>query len=101
MNRKRTGIQITEEGDLSVKGGSLGFGDTLAQNEFAILMAQKGEFKLDPLLGVGIANMVGDNDVSQWKRRIRDAFREDGLALSDIEITESGSITSLEAHYDR
>ena len=100
MGRKRTGIQISGGGDLAVVGGSLGFGDTLAQNEYSILIAQPGEFKADPLLGVGIADMVGDNDVSLWKHKIREAFRLDGLSVSELEITGDGKITRLEAHYD-
>lgn len=91
---------MADGGDLSVTGGSLSFGDTLAQNEFALLMAQKGEFKLDPLLGVGIADMVGDADITGWKLRIRDAFKADGLNLTALELTVDGKITRLEARYD-
>lgn len=100
MNKKRTGIQITDEGDLDIRDGSLQMGDTLAQNEFALLMSQPGELKEYPLMGAGIADMTGDKNTARWERRVIDAFKDDGLRVSGIEISEDGQFRRLEASYE-
>lgn len=99
MTKKRYGIQIDDSGDLCVENGHLSMGDTLAQNEFILLMAQRGDIKEYPLMGAGIADMVGDNDTTAWKRKIRDALSDDGIRVSDLQMTSQGQITKLEGDY--
>lgn len=96
---KRKGIQLADNGDLDVRDGQMAFGDTLAQNEYLLLISHPGDLKENPLLGVGIADMSGDNDIVGWKRRIREALASDGLKVSNIVVTNDGKIERLEADY--
>jgi hypothetical protein len=104
--KKNKGIILTSEGDLAInvktdKDGLIISGlvidDTLYQNQFMILKAHKGEFKEYPLLGVGMEDMINDDDVLFWKKRIREEFSKDGLNIEKLEI--KGGLLFLEADY--
>lgn len=100
MERKRFGIQIDDTGDLSIRGGGLSVGDTMAQNEYLLIMSSKGEIKEFPAVGAGISDMVGDTGSAEAKRKIREAFRADGITITSLSMTEEGTITRLEASYE-
>lgn len=100
MRNKRFGIQIKDDGDLSVVGGSLAIGDTLAQNTYLLIVSQPGDLKEHPTLGAAISDFVGSSDVAVAKRKIRDAFKADGLNAKQIELTKEGKISRLEVDYD-
>lgn len=105
MNKK-TGIQLTNalEPVIDVVRDSTGMissglvvGDILYQNQYMILTAQKGEFKEYPTLGVGINDLVNDDDLNAWKKTIREEFAKDNLKIDKLSITTSGM--ELKAYY--
>lgn len=85
--------------DLKIENGHIAIGETLPQNEFLLLVMNKGELKEDPLVGVGISDMLNDNDIIGWKRKIRDGLKADGLTVEQISISSDGRIKKLEAKY--
>lgn len=100
MERKRFGIQLDEmTNDLKIENGHIAIGETLPQNEFLLLVMNKGELKEDPLVGVGISDMLNDNDIIGWKRKIRDGMKADGMKVEQISISSDGRIKKLEAKY--
>ena len=98
---KKTGLQISNtDSDLVVTNGELTIGDTLYQNQYIILQAQKGDLKEYPLMGVGIEDITNDDDLAEWKRRIRDEMKKDGLTVTKTEInTQTGEIL-IRADYE-
>lgn len=100
MERKRFGMQLDEmTNDLKIENGHIAIGETLPQNEFLLLVMNKGELKEDPLVGVGISDMLNDNDIIGWKRKIRDGLKADGMKVEQISISSDGRIKKLEAKY--
>lgn len=100
MERKRFGMQLVEmTNDIKIENGHIAIGETLPQNEFLLLVMNKGELKEDPLVGVGISDMINDNDILGWKRKIRDGLKADGLTVEQISISSDGRIKKLEAKY--
>lgn len=100
MERKRFGMQLDEmTNDLKIENGHIAIGETLPQNEFLLLVMNKGELKEDPLVGVGISDMLNDNDTIGWKRKIRDGLKADGMKVEQISISSDGRIKKLEAKY--
>lgn len=97
--KKRYGIQIDSSGDLSVVGGHLAMGDTMAQNEYILLMAQRGDIKEYPAMGAGIADMVGSNSRAEWQRKVRDALLDDGMDVKSLVFDAEGNITTLNTQY--
>jgi len=94
----RTGMQLTQECDLTIDGESIQIGDTLYQNQYMIMLAQKGEFKEFPRLGVGIEDITNDEDIAEWKKRIREEFAKDGLKVDKLELVNNEIL--IEADYD-
>lgn len=95
---KKIGIQLTNDLELAInvvrQGGlitsGLVVGDTLYQNQYLILKAQKGEFKENPTLGCGIDDLANDEDMDSWQKLIREEFSKDGLKVDKLSITTSG-----------
>ena len=85
--------------DLKIENGHIAIGETLPQNEYLLLVMNKGELKEDPLVGVGISDMLNDNDTIGWKRKIRDGLKADGMKVEQISISSDGRIKKLEAKY--
>ena len=83
------GLQLIwdEDGvDLGVSGGSLTVGDTQAQEEYLVLMSQKGEWKEHPMVGVGIGDMVNDEDLRYWKREIMEGLQRVGINIKGVSL---------------
>lgn len=100
MERKRFGMQLDEmTNDIKIENGHIAIGETLPQNEFLLLVMNKGELKEDPMVGVGISDMINDNDILGWKRKIRDGLKADGMKVEQISISSDGRIKKLEAKY--
>ncbi len=74
-------------------------GDTLEQNKAFILLAQPGDFKFMPTLGVGIEDMILDDDLLAFRHKIRQNFALDGLKITDLDLYHTGRI-KIEAHYE-
>ena len=104
---KKYGIQ-SDGADvvISVKKDSSGkivsglvLGDTLYQNQYFILKAQKGEYKFSPLLGAGIDDMTNDNEVLEWKKRIRQELTRDGMKVEKVDIDLTSKNITIKADY--
>ena len=96
----KKGILIDETGEILVQNGSMVVGDVTRQNMYFILLAQKGEFKERPTLGVGISDMVGDEDELEWKKRIREEFKKDSLKVDKNDLNLQTGKIEIEAHYN-
>ena len=73
--------------DLELSGGHLAVGEVLEQNQYLLLITHKGEWKEHPLVGVGIGDLVNDNDLAGWKREIAEALEQDGQVIEKLELT--------------
>ena len=83
---KRMGI-LLKDGDLDCQVirdsnglilSGLVVGDVTKQNQQTILLAEKGEVKCAPGIGVGIASYLDDESPSGLLREIRTNLRNDG-----------------------
>lgn len=85
-----TGIRLEQEGDTVdievADDGSVAVGETHNQEEFLVLVPRKGEWKEHPLLGVGIGDMAGDEDLLYWKREIRENLSRVGIEVSGVSL---------------
>ncbi len=90
MANKSIGILLDDNGDLLVQvirdnsgliTSGLVVGDVTKQNQRSILLAEKGEIKRAPLLGVGIASYIDDENPSELLREIRINLRDDGQTI--------------------
>lgn len=82
-------IKINPERNASgkiVKG--LVIGQTLEQNKALLLMAQQGEFKNTPFLGIGLKDILlgQSTDLLEYRHKIRRQFPVDGLNISKLQL---------------
>lgn len=102
-----TGILLNDQYDLQIRpvrasSGKIvsGFliGNTLYQNQAMILISHPGEFTEMPELGVGIEDMLLDNDYLMWKRQIRLNMEADGQRVDNIIFSKNKRL-KIEADY--
>lgn len=100
-----TGIQLTDyEPQIKIKRDSLGqitqgltLGETLQQNQAIILAMHQGELKERPMMGVGISDMLLDNDPIYWRTMIKEQLEMDGQKVGSVKLTKTG--IQIEATY--
>lgn len=85
---------LDNNGDLKLKNGDLVFDDATLQLQEAILVIEKGDLKHAPLLGVGLANWLLDDQVnsSGLKREIIGQFEADGMTIEKIDLSDLGNL---------
>lgn len=101
------GIQLTADFDLDIlpirgSDGKIKTGfrlaATLPQNQACILVMYPGELKEVPHLGVGIEDMLLDNDWLRWRRKIRMNMELDGQKVDDVQLVKGKLI--IDAKYN-
>lgn len=84
------GLRLTQDNsgqvDLELDGEELAVGETQVQEEYLVLASQKGEWKEHPLVGVGVADAVGDEDVRYWKREIMEGLARVGIKIKGVSL---------------
>lgn len=84
------GLRLIQENngivDIELSDGEMAVGETLYQEEYLVLASQRGEWKEHPLVGVGVADMAGDNDLLYWKREITDNFARVGIKIKGVSL---------------
>lgn len=102
-----TGILLDDTMDMKVKPvrdstgkivSGLQVGNTLYQNQALILMFRPGEITEAPTLGVGIEDMMLDNDYILWRRNIRENMERDGQKVNDVQFSKNKRL-QIDAHY--
>lgn len=61
-------------------------GVTLEQNISLMMLAQQGELKSNPDIGVGIADIVLSEDYLFFRHKIRAHLKKDGLTVSQLDL---------------
>jgi len=74
-------------------------GDVTRQNQQVILLAEKGEIKESPKLGVGIASFLDDDNPSDLLREIRENLCEDGQVVRNCSFDINGKLI-IDASYE-
>ena len=99
---KGVGIQITEADDnyalrVDVKRNDQGqivkglsVASVLFQNQALILRTQPGQIKEFPTIGVGLEDILNDNEINYWKRKITESFELDGQIIESLNIDNTG-----------
>lgn len=110
---KSTGIQLVDNTDVGqlmdlkvnvirdasgkIKQG-LCIGDTLNQNKALIIIANPGEFKFNPTLGVAIDELILDEDYLRFRHRITDHLKRDGMIVRSVQFSKDKPLV-IDADY--
>ena len=91
------GLLIGADYQPLISDGALQLGEITPQNQAIIIQCHKGEIKENPALGVGISDMLLDQDPLYWRTRIREALELDGQVVELIKLSTSEVL--INAHY--
>jgi hypothetical protein len=105
---KNIGVLLdSETGDLEIRLqydwrgkiiSGLVVGDVTRQNQYLILVAQPGEFKEVPEVGVGLGNITLDNDLLAWRTKIRQQLESEGMIINILEFDAANELL-IDAEY--
>lgn len=87
---------VRDSTGIIVKGMQVG--NTLYQNQAIILVCHAGEISEVPQLGVGIEDMLLDNDYLMWRRTIRMNMERDGQRVNNIQFSKTKQL-QIDAGY--
>lgn len=87
-----TDLLLDENGDAKFVDGDFATGYSDDQHQQHILLANKGEFKEFPELGVGIVQMLADDDYTDMLIEAKKNLQYDGMTINNIKIEEGGKL---------
>lgn len=90
-------ILLNNELDLDIANGDIVVGESTVQHQQLLLVTSKGDWKENPLVGVGAAAFLKDEDESGLLNEIRVEFQKDGMDVKAVNI-QSGEI-NIDANY--
>ena len=91
--------QDSTTGDLVMVAGDIRHVESTRQHQNDILLARKGEYRLNPTGTVGIADYLEDETPEDLQREIRVQLGRDGQKVNKIMLTGNGAIT-ISAGYE-
>lgn len=91
-------ILLADDYDLLVADGDMATGECLKQSQMLLLVTNKGEWKQNPMTGVGVSNYLENVSAGTLQREIRSQFSMDGMQVSSISI--NGSTLNVEAKWN-
>lgn len=74
-------------------------GDATHQNQGLILLANKGEFRQFPFVGVGLRNYIEDDRMGSLKPELTKQLELDGMTVRNIGVFTDGRV-EIDAGYE-
>lgn len=93
-----TDLILDKNGDLLFKEGDLQVDYSDNQNQHLILLTNQGEWKEWPALGVGIVELLNDEDPDAVLIQAKRQLQYDGMKVKNIRFTEKGKL-NVDAKY--
>ncbi len=89
---------LDKNGDLLIENGDFVIGNSENQHQLDILLAEKGEFKEFPEIGVSINEMLADDNFVAFLIEAKKNLEYDGMQINNIEFTENG-VLNIDGKY--
>lgn len=92
-------LLLTPAFDLHIVNGDFVIGESTAQHQKLLILADKSEFKEVPMRGVGAKRYLENDKPDNLAREIRLEFTADGMNVNAIKISDALEI-QVEANYN-
>lgn len=79
-------------GNYLIENGDFVIGDATNQNIKEILAAHKGEFKESPEIGVGIEDMLNEDNYNEFLVEAKKNLEYDGMTIEELRFLENGNL---------
>ncbi len=90
-------IALTENYDLETTNGDFALTECLKQSQMLLLETNKGEWKQNPEMGVGVVNYLEQHSPARLAREIREQFSKDGMQVDKVSL--SGTKLNVDAQW--
>lgn len=92
-------LLLNEDNDLDIQGGDFVVGESTQQHQQLILMANPGDFRAAPQVGVGIQQLILDDaPTAAIVSEIQAQMEADGMQVEYINLAAGGAL-SLASYY--
>ncbi|SIT25656.1 hypothetical protein SAMN05421786_11549 [Chryseobacterium ureilyticum] len=78
---------LDENFDIKIEDGDFVIGESTFQNQNLLILADKGQFKMDPTVGVGTRRFLESSKKDDLAREIRQEFIKDGMFIKSLSIS--------------
>ena len=85
-------VLVDDQNDLRLLLGDFEVGYSDNQQQKAILITEKGEWKEHPEVGIGIAQMLADDLYTEVLIEIKKQLEYDGMQINDVALQEGGKL---------
>ena len=92
-------ILLDETFDLQIAQDDFVIGDATHQNQGLILLANKGEFRQFPYVGVGLRYYVEDDKLGNLKPDLTKQLTLDGMTVNNVSVFTDGRV-EIDASYE-
>ncbi len=72
-----------------VENGDFVIDESTYQHQKILLLADKGQFKAYPMVGVGAQRYLEGSNINDFAREIRQEFQRDGMVVRSLQIGEN------------
>lgn len=84
--------------DLHIVNGDFGVGESALQHQRHLLLSEKGDYKENATIGVGLFGYLIDDNSSAMLRAVVQEFSRDGMLVQRVYFDDSGKI-KIDANY--
>jgi len=92
-------LLLEDTGDLAIVNGDFVMGESTAQHQQLLMVAQRGQFKENPDRAVGIEDFINSNDIDGMLAEIRNQFTKDGMTVNQLNYDEQSGNLNYDAPY--
>lgn len=92
-------ILLDDTNDLQLANGDFVIGNGTLQHQNHIILAEKGEYKEFPEIGVGVRTELNNENPRELLTKIRRNFEYDGMTVNKLNIAANGNIV-IDALYN-
>lgn len=87
-----TDILLDENNDVLIKDGDFVIGRSDEQHQAHIIIANKGEYKAHPEVGVGIQDMLNNDDYTEILIEVKKQLQYDGMRINNVTYGQNGKL---------
>ena len=95
MARMMIDIGLTDAEDLSMDNGDFVAVESTAQHQRQLLLNNKGDFKQNPTIGVGVFAYFDDERFQELIRAVSIEFSRDGMDVKSVKLMPDGTLLSI------
>lgn len=90
-------LALDDFGVLKIANGDFEMAICDNQHVWLLLNVQPGQFTQYPTCGIGLPDIILDNEILYWQHKTREQLNQDGLVVSKLELNQEN--LQLHANY--